>query len=254
MYATVVVPTYQEADNIVSLLRCIHVSAPEVHVVVVDDGSPDGTADLADAEGAELGNVEVLRRPRKQGLGSAYRAGFARAIAGGADIVITIDADFSHDPAVIPRLIEACERGADLVIGSRYVPGGRISDWPASRRALSRWGNRYATSMLGLPISDATSGYRAYRAEVVSEANLDRIRAGGYGFLIELAYRLADAGGKLVEVPITFVDRKLGTSKISSHTVLEAAALVALWGARDQVRDWQLRRSAGAIRSRPTLR
>ena len=248
MRATVVVPTYQEADNVGTLLRRIRAAAPRVGVVVVDDGSPDGTADLAEAEG---GDVDVLRRPSKQGLASAYRAGFARAIAAGADIVITMDADLSHDPAVIPQLIEASERGADLVIGSRYVPGGQVLDWPVARRALSRWGNHYATSVLGLPVSDATSGYRAYRADVVADANLARMRASGYGFLIEMAYRLVQGGGKLVEVPITFVDRQLGMSKISSHSVLEAAALVTLWGWRDQVRDRQRRRLAGAEPTRP---
>ena len=248
--ATVVVPTYQEADNVGTLLRRIRAAAPRVGVAVVDDGSPDGTADLAEAEG---GDVDVLRRPSKQGLASAYRAGFARAIAAGADIVITMDADLSHDPAVIPQLIEASERGADLVIGSRYVPGGQVLDWPVARRALSRWGNHYATSVLGLPVSDATSGYRAYRSDVVTRASMARIRASGYGFLIEMAYRLVQAGGKLVEVPITFVDRQLGTSKISSYTVLEAAALVTLWGLRDQIRDRQARLSADVDRSRPRL-
>jgi dolichol-phosphate mannosyltransferase len=184
-----------------------------------------------------VGHVEVLRRPSKQGLASAYQAGFGHAIDGGAEIVITMDADHSHDPVVIPLLVEAAERGADLVIGSRYIPGGQIVDWTKARRALSLWGNRYATSALRLPIHDATSGYRAYRADVVSVEDLSRIRASGYGFLIELAYRLAKSGRKLVEVPITFADRKHGTSKISSHTVLEAAVLVTLWGGRDLIAE-----------------
>ena len=242
MRATVVVPTYQEADNIAVLLRRIRVAAPSVQVVVVDDGSPDGTADIAEAVGAELGQVEVVRRRAKDGLASAYQAGFAHAIDGGAEIVITMDADHSHDPAVIPLLVEASERGAELVIGSRYIPGGQILDWTAPRRFLSLWGNRYATAALRLPIQDATSGYRAYRADVVNVEDLSRIRACGYGFIIEMAYRLVRGGGKLVEVPITFVDRTHGTSKISSHSVVEAALLVTLWGVRDRISDHRAQR------------
>ena len=240
--ATVVIPTYQEAANIATLLRRIRVAAPAVHVLVVDDGSPDGTADLAEAVKADVGQVQVLRRTSKQGLASAYQAGFARAIDDGAEIVITMDADHSHDPIVLPLLVEAAEQGADLVIGSRYIPGGQIVDWTRSRRALSLWGNRYATTALRLPIQDATSGYRAYRADVVTVDDLSQIRASGYGFLIELAYRLAREGRKLVEIPITFADRKHGTSKISSHTVLEAAVLVSLWGVRDLISERHARR------------
>ena len=163
-----------------------------------------------------------------------------------------MDADHSHDPAVIPQLVEASERGADLVIGSRYVPGGRIVDWTAPRRVLSLWGNRYATAALRLPVQDATSGYRAYRADVVDAEDLSRIRASGYGFIIEMAYRLVRAGGKLVEVPITFVDREHGCSKISSHTVVEAAVLVTLWGVRDRMADRRAHRMAGP-QPRPRL-
>jgi dolichol-phosphate mannosyltransferase len=251
--ATVVIPTYQEAANIATLLRRIRVAAPAVHVLVVDDGSPDGTADLAEAVTAQVGQIQVLRRASKQGLASAYQAGFARAIDDGAEIVITMDADHSHDPIVIPLLVEAAEQGADLVIGSRYIPGGQIVDWTRSRRVLSLWGNRYATSALRLPIQDATSGYRAYRADVVSVDDLSQIRASGYGFLIEMAYRLAREGRKLVEVPITFADRKHGTSKISSHTVFEAAALVSLWGARDLIAERHARRLVEPRATRPPL-
>ena len=251
--ATVVIPTYQEAANIATLLRRIRVAAPAVHVLVVDDGSPDGTADLAEAVTAQVGQIQVLRRASKQGLASAYQAGFARAIDDGAEIVITMDADHSHDPIVIPLLVEAAEQGADLVIGSRYIPGGQIVDWTRSRRVLSLWGNRYATSALRLPIQDATSGYRAYRADVVSVDDLSQIRASGYGFLIEMAYRLAREGRKLVEVPITFADRKHGTSKISSHTVFEAAALVSLWGVRDLIAERHARRLVEPRATRPPL-
>jgi len=251
--ATVVVPTYQEADNIAALLRRIRTAAPAARVLVVDDGSPDGTADVAEAVGATVGDVEVLRRAAKHGLASAYQAGFAHAIAGGADVVITMDADLSHDPVVIPMLIEASESGADLVIGSRYVRGGRILDWTAPRRALSSWGNRYATSALRLPVLDATSGYRAYRADVVDVDDMSLVRASGYGFLIEMAYRLVRGGGKLVEVPITFVDRQHGTSKISSHSIVEAAVLVTLWAARDRLSDRRARRLVEPEPPRPRL-
>jgi dolichol-phosphate mannosyltransferase len=251
--ATVVIPTYQEAANIATLLRRIRVAAPAVHVLVVDDGSPDGTADLAEAVKAEVGQIQVLRRTSKQGLASAYQAGFARAIDHGAEIVITMDADHSHDPIVIPLLVEAAEQGADLVIGSRYIPGGQIVDWTRSRRVLSHWGNRYATAALRLPIQDATSGYRAYRADVVSADDLSQVRASGYGFLIEMAYRLVREGRKLVEVPITFADRKHGTSKISSHTVLEAAVLVSLWGVRDLISERHARRLVDPEPARPGL-
>ena len=245
MRAVVVVPTYEEADNVAVLLRRIRRAAPSVGVIVVDDGSPDGTAAVAEAVGSEVGDVEVLHRTCKMGLGPAYQAGFAHALAGGADILITMDADLSHDPSVIPVLVKACEEGADLVIGSRYVPGGRIVDWTAARRALSRWGNRYAIWALDLPVNDATSGFRAYRADVVRDTH-SGIRASGYGFIIEMAYRLDRMGRKLVEVPITFVDRRHGSSKISSRSIGEAVVLVTVWGARDRIRHRRELRLAGA--------
>lgn len=232
-----VVPTYQEAGNIAALLRQIRAAAPSVGVIVVDDNSPDGTAEVAETTGAELGGVTVVRRTSKEGLGAAYRAGFALALEGNADIVVSMDADLSHDPAALPTLIEAVEEGADLALGSRYVPGGSVVNWPADRRALSRWGNRYATTALRLPCDDATSGYRAYRASVVRDTGLGRVRASGYGFLIEMVYRVANSGSKIVERPIAFVDRRWGESKMSMRSVVEAAALVTLWGARDRVRE-----------------
>ncbi len=242
----VVVPTYEEAGNIAALLGQIRSAVPSAHVLVVDDDSSDGTADIAEHAGHRLGGVEVMRRPTKEGLGLAYRAGFGRALELGADVVATIDADLSHDPSALPLLVDAVEAGADLALGSRYVPGGSVVNWPASRRMLSRWGNRYATAALNLPVSDATSGYRAYRAPVVREMGLGQVRASGYGFLIEMVYRVASAGGKVVEVPITFVDRRWGASKMSTSSMAETAALVTLWGARDGVRDrLDRRRAAG---------
>ncbi|MGH9165953.1 MAG: polyprenol monophosphomannose synthase [Acidimicrobiales bacterium] len=234
MRTVVVLPTYQEAANIGPVLRRIRATGL-AEVVVVDDASPDGTAALAEALGQELGGISVLRRPGKAGFGPASRAGMAWALDHGYEVVVGMDADLSHDPAELPVLVAALAAGADLVVGSRYVPGGRIPDWPAHRRALSRWGNRYATFALGLPLSDATSGYRGYRAEVLRAIDLTHVRADGYGFLIEMAYRVNRGGGTLAEVPIEFVDRQRDASKMSFGIVVEAFALVTLWGFRDRV-------------------
>jgi dolichol-phosphate mannosyltransferase len=231
----VVLPTFDEADNIAEVLRRIRAATPEVDVLVVDDGSPDGTADLAEAAGREVGRVEVLRRPAKSGLGTAYRAGFRRAMATGYDVVVEMDADMSHDPSALPQLLRALDAGADLAVGSRYVPGGSIPDWKLHRRLLSRWGNRYASVVLDLDVRDTTSGYRAYRVEVLRRVDLDAVRADGYGFQIEMAYEVARAGGRVVEVPISFTDRVRGTSKMSGRIVVEALVLVTWWAVRDRV-------------------
>ncbi|MEO6120798.1 MAG: polyprenol monophosphomannose synthase [Acidimicrobiales bacterium] len=230
----VVLPTYQEAANITPVLRRIRATG-RAEVVVVDDASPDGTADLAEAVAAELGGISVLRRPGKAGFGPACRAGMLWALEEGYEVIVGMDADCSHDPAQLPDLLEAVEAGADLVVGSRYVPGGSIPDWPVHRRALSRWGNRYATAALRLPLSDATSGYRAYRAETLRLIDLGHVRADGYGFLIEMAYRMDRQGGRLAEVPIVFTDRTRDDSKMSLTIVAEAMALVTLWGLRDRL-------------------
>ncbi len=232
--AVVVLPTYQEAANIVPVLRRIRATG-RADVVVVDDDSPDGTADLAEAVATELGGVHVLRRPGKAGFGPACRAGMAWALDRDYEVVVGMDADLSHDPAQLPDLLEAVAAGADLVVGSRYVPGGVIPTWPVHRRALSRWGNRYATVALRLPLSDATSGYRAYRADALRAIDLDRVRADGYGFLIEMAYRIDRRGGRSAEVPIVFTDRTRDTSKMSLGIVAEAMGLVTLWAVRDRI-------------------
>jgi len=231
----VVVPTYQEAANVAELLRRLRAAAPDVDVLVVDDSSPDGTAAMAKAAAGELGRVDVLIRPGKAGLGSAYRAGFAEGLARGYDVLVEMDADLSHDPARLPDLLSQVAAGADLAIGSRYVAGGSIPDWSFHRRLLSRAGNRYAGAMLTLPVADATSGYRAYRAATLARIDLDRARSDGYGFQIELAYRVAAAGGRIVEVPIEFVDRRQGSSKMGLRIVVEALVLVTWWGLRDRV-------------------
>ncbi len=231
----VVIPTYQEAANIQEVVRRVRAALPESHVLVVDDASPDGTAGLAAAVGDDIGGVDVLRRPAKAGLGSAYRDGFAWGLERHFDVLVEMDADLSHDPAALPRLLGAILDGADLAIGSRYVPGGSIPRWSWYRRALSRYGNRYASAVLGLGVSDATSGYRAYRAEVIRKLDPATLRADGYGFQIETAYGVRQIGGEIHEVPIAFSDRAWGTSKMSVRIVAEALGLVTWWGVRDRL-------------------
>jgi dolichol-phosphate mannosyltransferase len=242
--ALVVLPTYQEAENIAEVLRRLRAAAPDADVLVVDDSSPDGTAAIAEAAGRELGRVDVLVRPTKSGLGSAYRAGFAEGLARGYDVLVEMDSDLSHDPAQLPALLRAAEAGADLVVGSRYVPGGSVPNWPFHRRWLSRCGNRYADMLLGLSVSDVTSGFRAYRAGALRRIDLDSVSADGYAFQIEMAYLVDANGGEIVEVPIEFVDRQRGASKMSFHIIAEALALVTWWGVRDRVRHrggWAVR-------------
>lgn len=235
MRTLVVIPTYQEAANITALLAAIHDAAPDVHVLVVDDNSPDGTAALAEAAAAESGAVKVLRRPGKAGLGSAYRHGFRVALDEGYEAIVSMDADFSHDPAVIPQLLAALD-GADAAIGSRYVPGGGTPNWPVHRRLLSRWGNRYTCALLGLRVRDATSGFRAYRAGALAAIEPDTTQAEGYAFLTELVRRLTLQRRAIVEVPITFVDRRYGVSKMSGRIILESMVRVTRWGLRDRLR------------------
>lgn len=227
---TVVVPTFNEADNIETLIRAVRAQLPDAKVLVVDDGSPDGTADLAAALDASLGSIEVARRTEKSGLGAAYRFGLRRAIDDGAEICVQMDADLSHDPTVLPALVSIVEHGADVAIGSRYVPGGITLDWPPRRRWVSRWGNRYAAGVLGLAVNDATAGFRAYRSGALEQMEFDSVRAEGYGFQVEMTYRLVRIGGKVVEFPITFRDRAEGESKFSGSIVREALLLVVkLW-------------------------
>ncbi len=235
MRVFVSVPTYNEAENIETLLRRLRAAVPDAHVLVLDDASPDGTADIADKIGAELGQVEVLRRPGKSGLGAAYRAGHAIGLARGFDVMVQIDADLSHQPEALPALLAAVEQGADLGLGSRYVEGGTIPHWPVYRLALSRWGCRYVNWVLGIHVADSTAGFRAYRASALRAIRFEETRANGYTFQIEMTYRLVRAGGRVVEVPITFTDRERGTSKMSTRIVAEAMMLVTWWGLRDRV-------------------
>ena len=230
MQVVAVVPTYNEVDNLEVLIRRLRAAVPDVDVLVVDDDSPDGTARFAEKLAAEHGRIEVVVRDGRRGLGSAYREGFRRAIDAGADVCVQIDADLSHDPADLPALVANVEHGADLAIGSRYVPGGRTESWSWRRRWLSRWGNRYAAGLLGLAVNDATAGYRAYRASSLEAMDFETVTAEGYGFQIEMTHRLVRAGGKIVEFPIAFRDRQAGESKLSQGIVGEAVGLVArLW-------------------------
>ena len=231
----VVLPTYMEAENISEVLQRVRNVLPEAHVLVVDDGSTDGTADLARAMGEELHNIEVLERKGKQGLGSAYRAGFAWGMARGHEVLVEMDSDLSHDPADLPRLVGGAAH-ADLTIGSRYVPGGSIPDWTLHRRLLSEWGNRYVSWMLRLGVADATAGFRAYRSSILQAFDLDAVKAEGYTFQIEMTRKVRQAGGVVEEIPIAFVDRVRGTSKMSTAIVVEALLLVTRWGIADRVR------------------
>ena len=235
MRTLIIIPTYLEAENMADVLRALRTSVPDADILVVDDSSPDGTSELAKAAGDELGRVDTLVQPGKGGLGVAYRAGFAHGFSRDYEVIVQMDADFSHDPAALPELLGKIDAGADVAIGSRYVPGGNIPNWPTTRRVLSRVGNFYASTLLGLGIHDATSGFRAYRAGVLRTVEAGATRATGYGFQVELAYRAHRLGARIVEVPITFNDRVRGVSKMSWHIIGEAMSLVTWWGVRDRL-------------------
>jgi dolichol-phosphate mannosyltransferase len=231
----VVLPTYNEAENIDAFARRLRTELPDLDLLVVDDNSPDGTGAIADALAAELGSIKVLHRSDKSGLGSAYREGFRVALDEQAEVIVSMDADFSHDIAAIPSLLSAVEAGADMVIGSRYVPGGNVRDWPFHRRLLSKWGNRYTAWALEVPVTDCTSGFRAYRGEAMARIDVGATTAEGYAFLTELVRRMTDVGARIDEVPIEFVDRRYGTSKMSWRIVVESMKLVTEWGVRERV-------------------
>jgi len=221
-----VVPTYNEAVTVEAIADTALAELPEPrHLLIVDDDSPDGTGGIADRLAERDPEIEVLHRPRKEGIGPAYVAGFKRALAAGADVVMQMDADFSHDPADLPRLLAAL-RGADLAIGSRYVDGGDVADWGLLRRAISRGGGSYARIMLGVPVNDLTGGFKAFRREVLEAIGLDAMDTVGYAFQVETTYRAIKAGFRVAEVPITFRDRRVGDSKMTGRIVLEAALRV----------------------------
>ncbi|MDX6632381.1 MAG: dolichol-phosphate mannosyltransferase [Solirubrobacterales bacterium] len=223
-----VLPTYNEAENIEAFVAAVREQLPASRrLLIVDDSSPDGTGEIADRLVAEHDDVEVLHRPIKEGLGPAYLAGFRRALAAGAELVVEMDSDFSHDPAHLPGLIAAAD-DADLVLGSRYVPGGGVSDWGPTRRLISRGGSAYARRMLRLPVRDLTGGFKCFRRRVLEAIDLDSVSARGYAFQIELTYRAMKAGFRVVEVPIVFRERRLGSSKMSGLIVAEAIWRVPL--------------------------
>jgi dolichol-phosphate mannosyltransferase len=229
MRVLVVLPTYNEIENIDRMLEALRTTVPNVDILVVDDGSPDGTGDAADKLAERLGQITVMRRSGKGGLGSAYRAGFTWGLERGYDAFVEIDCDFSHDPRALPEMLSLAEN-YEVVIGSRYVPGGAIPAWSTSRLLLSKGGNRYASTMLGLRVADSTAGYRVYRKSALDKIDYSTVQADGYGFQIEMTYRARRGGASIIETPISFTDRTEGESKMSSAIVVEALWLVTKWG------------------------
>ena len=226
----VIIPTYNERENLETIVSRVHASVPAASVLVVDDNSPDGTGEVADKLAAGDSRIEVLHRAGKSGLGSAYIAGFGWGLEHGYGAMVEMDADGSHQPEELPQLLAAAERGADLVIGSRWVPGGTVHNWPKSREVLSRGANVYTRLMLGIAVRDATGGFRVYRAGTLRALNLDDVASQGYCFQIDLTLRTLQAGLKVVEVPITFTERTRGASKMSRAIIAEAFWRVAQWG------------------------
>jgi dolichol-phosphate mannosyltransferase len=242
----VIVPTYNEAESLPGVLARLLSAVPHVNVLVADDGSPDGTGAIADALAAQDSRIHVLHRSAKAGLGAAYIAGFRWGLARGYGVLVEMDADGSHRPEDLPRLLAALDR-ADLVLGSRWVPGGTVVNWPASRRLISRGGTMYAKLALGIHIRDATGGFRAFRRQTLEGLDLDGVSSQGYCFQIDLAWRAVQRGFTVVEVPITFVERELGVSKMSRSIVVEALWRVTAWGVESRVaraRSWARTRGA----------
>jgi dolichol-phosphate mannosyltransferase len=243
--ALVVVPTYEERDSLPVTLGRLRCAVPAADVLVVDDASPDGTGEVADALAADDPQVHVLHREGKRGLGAAYVAGFRWGLARGYDVLVEMDADGSHQPEQLPRLLAALDDGVDLVLGSRWVPGGSVQNWPRSRMLLSRGGNGYTRLVTGIPLRDVTGGFRAYRRKVLEEVALDTVASQGYCFQVDLAWRALRAGFTVLEVPIDFVEREAGTSKMSQAIVREALWRITLWGVQHRGRQ-----VAAAVRGR----
>jgi dolichol-phosphate mannosyltransferase len=243
----VIIPTYNERDTLAPIVARVRTSVPEADVLVADDNSPDGTGRIADELAAADDRVRVMHRLGKEGLGAAYLAGFAWALQEGYDVIVEMDADGSHQPEQLPRLLAALE-DADLVLGSRWVPGGRTENWPASRQFISRGGSAYTRLMLGIPLRDVTGGFRAFRASTLRALDLDEVASQGYCFQIDLAWRAVQRGLRVVEVPITFVERTQGASKMSRKIVVEALWRVTAWGVDDKVT--RVRRRAHQRRER----
>jgi dolichol-phosphate mannosyltransferase len=225
----VVIPTYNERDNLLQIVHRLHAAVPTAHTLIVDDASPDGTGELADGLAAEDDRVQVLHRQAKDGLGAAYLAGFSWALARNYQVVVQMDADGSHPPEALPAMLEELA-GADLVLGSRYVPGGTVVNWPKHRQLLSRGGNLYSRLALGVQIKDITAGYRVFRRHLLAELALGEVNSQGYCFQIDMAWRAVRAGFRVHEVPITFTERERGNSKMSGSIVREALWRVTRWG------------------------
>ena len=232
----VVIPTYNEVNNLARIVTRVRGSVPEADVLIADDNSPDGTAAVADDLAERDPQVKVMHRLGKEGLGAAYLAGFSWALDNGYDVVVEMDADGSHQPEQLPRLLDAL-RGADLVLGSRWVPGGTVVNWPRSREVLSKGGNWYTRRALRIPLHDATGGYRAFRASTLRALDLDGVGSAGYIFQVDLAYRTLAQGLRVVEVPIEFVEREIGESKMNRKIVSEALWRVTVWGVRERVQQ-----------------
>ncbi|WP_285724750.1 polyprenol monophosphomannose synthase [Psychromicrobium xiongbiense] len=230
MRVLTIIPTYNEVESLPSTLKRLRQAVPQAHMLIADDNSPDGTGELADSFAADDTNVHVLHRKGKEGLGAAYLAGFRWGLDEGYDVIVEMDADGSHAPEQLPLLLDAIEQGADLVLGSRWVPGGKVVNWPASRKFISLGGSLYARLMLGLRVKDITGGYRAFRRSTLEAIDFEQVHSAGYGFQVDMLWRVAQLGMKIVEVPITFVDREFGESKMSGSIFKEAALNVAKWG------------------------
>lgn len=239
----VVIPTYNERESLPAIVARVRASVPEAHVLIADDNSPDGTGAIADGIAESDESIKVMHREGKAGLGAAYLAGFAWALDHGYQVVVEMDADGSHQPEQLPALLAAL-RDADLVLGSRWVDGGGVMNWPRSRELLSRGGNRYTRLMLGVPLHDATGGYRAFRASTLRRLDLDEVASQGYCFQVDLAWRAVQRGMRVVEVPILFVERTAGSSKMSQRIVAEALWRVTVWGVAER---WNRLRGSGKV-------
>ena len=251
MKTLVIIPTYNERESLPVQLAGVRGHAPDVDVLVVDDNSPDGTGEWADAQAAADGHVSVLHRPGKGGLGKAYRAGFAWGLERGYEILVEMDADGSHQARQLPNLLAKAREGLggyDLVIGSRWVPGGSVVNWPTSRKLLSVWANRYVRFALGIPVKDATAGFRAYTAATLRAINLDDVDSQGYGFQVDMTLRAIREGATVAEVPIEFVERVQGVSKMSGSIVREAFLKVFLWGLARPFRRGRTKKSRPGTR------
>ncbi|MGW0044355.1 polyprenol monophosphomannose synthase [Rhodococcus sp. NPDC003348] len=235
-HTLVIIPTYNERENIALIIGRLHAALPDVHVLVADDGSPDGTGDIADKLAADDtdGRIHVMHRTEKNGLGAAYIAGFQWALERDYQVVVEMDADGSHAPEQLHRLLDKIDAGADVVAGSRYVPGGSVVNWPRRREILSRGGNIYSQLALGVKIKDITGGYRAYRRVVLETLDLGAIESAGYCFQIDMGWRALQAGFTMVEVPITFTEREFGESKMSGNIITEAFTKVLGWGMKNR--------------------